>query len=350
MSHITHQRQLPHHAHTSQRCTLLVSVDMDPDISSQNTRPGFGMTDLGLILMATLWGVNYSVVKHGLGQLEPYTFNGIRIGLAAVILTLIGLTVKGAGNSAGNSARAWATRRDIKNLLWLGFLGNGVYQLLFIVGMSYTRAGIAALIGAAGPAWIALIARALGRERISAIGWAGIFVQLIGVVCVVASASALDASRDALIGAGLIACGSVAWAVFSVLLQPYTVRVHPFHLSAITMLSGAALLTVVAMPGYIRLDWGKVSMEEWGIIAYASIGALVIGYLLFYRGVRVLGPTRTAVYGNMQPAIALLVAWVALSEVPGGWQLIGAVLIMAGLLVSRSAKVQPAVEHIAEKR
>jgi drug/metabolite transporter (DMT)-like permease len=76
-------------------------------------------------------------------------------------------------------------------------------------------------------------------------------------------------------------------------------------------------------------------------MAYAGIFALVIAYLLFYRGVQVLGATRTALYSNLQPVIALAVAWVLLAERPSRWQLAGTVLVLAGLLLSRLAPMRP---------
>ncbi len=292
----------------------------------------FGWTDIGLIVMALIWGVNYSVVKSGLATMDPITFNGIRVALAATVLVAIASTVRGA---------TLPSRRDTLVLAGLGLMGNGLYQLLFILGMARTRAGIAALVVAAGPAWIAIISRMLGRERLSTRGWSGIGLQLAGVACVVGSAGAITANRDALIGAGLIAIGSIMWALFSVLLTPYTKKAHPLHLSALTMLSGAIFLFSIALPGIMRLDFGAVTLREWATVAYAGIAALVIAYLLFYRGVRVLGPTRTAMYGNLQPLIALLVAWALLHERPTGGQALGAAFIMGGLLVSRTARSRP---------
>src|SRR5690606_24247387 len=117
---------------------------------------------------------------------------------------------------------------------------------------------------------------------------------------------------------------------------------HPFHLSAITMASGAVLLVGVGAPGMFRLDWGSVTLAEWTTVVYAGVAALVVAYMLYYRGVRILGPMRTAVYGNLQPIIALVIAWLFLSEQPTAWQLAGAGFIMAGLLLSRTARVRPA--------
>ena len=108
------------------------------------------------------------------------------------------------------------------------------------------------------------------------------------------------------------------------------------------------MMALVGMPDMVRLDWGAVSLTGWMSVAYAAFLAMVVAYLLFYRGVRVLGPTKTSMYGNLQPIVALAVAWVMLHETPTPWQLLGAGFIMAGLLVSRTAKVRPAPEALEE--
>jgi drug/metabolite transporter (DMT)-like permease len=71
-------------------------------------------------------------------------------------------------------------------------------------------------------------------------------------------------------------------------------------------------------------------------VAYSGLFALVIAYLFWYHGVRVLGPTRTAMYSNLQPVFALVVAWLILGEGITGWEIAGAISIIAGLLLTRS--------------
>jgi drug/metabolite transporter (DMT)-like permease len=78
-----------------------------------------------------------------------------------------------------------------------------------------------------------------------------------------------------------------------------------------------------------------VPPAAWGAVAYAGLAAMVVAYLFYYRGVRVLGPVRTAMYSNLQPLIAMAVAFLTLREVPTIWQLGGAAAITSGLLVSR---------------
>jgi drug/metabolite transporter (DMT)-like permease len=124
--------------------------------------------------------------------------------------------------------------------------------------------------------------------------------------------------------------------VFTVLLKPYTHRVDGVQLSAATMVGGAIALLAVAAPSVAAADWSSVRPVAWAAILYSGIAGLVVAYLFWYRGVRVLGPTRTSMYLNLQPLFALVVAWAALGERPGLPQLLGAAAVMTGVLLARS--------------
>lgn len=290
-------------------------------------------TDLGLLLMAAIWGINFTVIKAGISVMPFMAFNAIRITVAAVTLMLVAFAVVGW--------RRHPNKRDTLTLLGLGVIGNGIYQLLFMAGLARTRAGIAALVIAAGPAWIAVMARLFGRERTTRLGWTAIALQMLGMLCVVAGTGLFDADFAAVAGASYIMVGSIFWAMFTVMLQPYTTKTEPLHLASLTLVSGAAVLVLAGWSDLRSLELQRVPLAAWGSVLYAGVGAMVIAYLLYYRGVRVLGPTRTAMYSNLQPVIALLVAWVVLHETPSVWQWTGGALVMTGLLLSRSSKARP---------
>jgi drug/metabolite transporter (DMT)-like permease len=134
----------------------------------------------------------------------------------------------------------------------------------------------------------------------------------------------------------LILAGALCWSIFTVYLQPYTHRVSGLHLSALTMLGGTIPLLLVAAPSIARISWPDVPLVAWGVIAYSGLGALVLAYLFWYRGVRVLGPTRTAMYSNLQPIFAVLAAWITLGEIPTGFQVAGTASIITGLILTRA--------------
>ena len=306
----------------------------DDTTSSGAARPAFGVTDLSLLLMALIWGVNYTSVKYGTGLVAPLAFNGVRVTLAAVSLVIV---AQAASAWFGVEREGWPARRDAIALFLLGTLGNGVYQILFVEGIARTRAGDAALLISASPAFIAIIGRLRGSERVSSRGVVGIALSILGMGLVVAGTADTGASRRAtLLGDSLLLISSLCWSLYTVYLQPYTHRIGGIHLSALTMIGGMVPLLAVAAPSMVATHWSALPLLAWGSVAYSGLFALVIAYLFWYHGVRVLGPTRTAMYSNLQPVFALAVAWLVLGEGITGWEIAGAVSIITGLLLTRS--------------
>jgi drug/metabolite transporter (DMT)-like permease len=231
------------------------------------------------------------------------------------------------------------TWRVARRLIVLGLLGNGLYQVAWIEGLARINAGTAALIFAATPAFIGIVGRALGVEHPTRKAWIGIGLQLVGMSGVVlgsAAEAARSAARGSLLGLVLILAAAMAWAFYSTLLKKHAQRVHPVQLSAWTLFGGALVYAVVGLPGLIRLDAGAVPTVAWAAVLGSGTGALVVAYLFYYRGMRVIGPVKTAMFSNLQPIVALVVAYFVLHEVPTPLQLGGATLIMSGLLVSRA--------------
>lgn len=289
-------------------------------------RPSFGKTDVLLILMALIWGVNFSVVKYATQVFTPLAFTGVRVGLAAVVL----MSIVALRN------RKWPARRDILALIALGVVGNGIYQLMFVEGLSRTKVGNASLIVASAPAFIAVASRLGGIERLRRKALGGVALSVSGVALVVLGSARAGRGQSTLLGTTLVFCGMLLWTAFTVLLQPYARRLDPVHLSAFTMLGGPLPLVLATPRALIATSWSQIGLAAWAAILYASVISMVVAYLFWYRGLRVLGPTRTAVYGNLQPIIAITVAWIFLHEAPTLWQGIGTGTIMTGLFLTRS--------------
>src|SRR6185503_4428330 len=134
-----------------------VGETVTPGHATTATRPGVWLTDLSLVLMTLIWGVNFSVVKYGTRLVDPLAYNGVRVSLAAVTLVLVVFLTGGT----------WPARRTALVLFGLGVLGNGIYQIFFVEGISRTRASDAALLTAASPGLIAVIGQMRGLERIN---------------------------------------------------------------------------------------------------------------------------------------------------------------------------------------
>jgi len=283
-------------------------------------------THVLLLLMVVIWAVNFSLIKYAVQYIPPLAFTGLRVGISAALLLAI----------AVRRRRAWPQRRDMLALIMLGVIGNGIYQILFVEGLSRTKVGNAALIIAASPAFIAVVSRMRGIERLRRKTLAGVALSVCGVGLVVLGSAHSDHSNATLFGTLLVFCGVLCWTMFTVLLQPLATRVDPIQLSALTMTGGTLPLILVSPRAIAELNWASVGPLAWGCLFYASVISMVIAYLFWYRGLRVIGPTRTAVFGNLQPVVAIGVAWLFLGELPTVWQGVGTAAILGGLFLTRS--------------
>ncbi|MBK6486488.1 MAG: EamA family transporter [Gemmatimonadetes bacterium] len=283
------------------------------------------VTDVLLLLMAIIWGVNFSVLKYGTQFVAPLAFNGTRIPIAAA--TQLGIA---SAMRLERVPRSLALR-----LILLGMLGNGVYQVLFILGVVRTRVATAALIIAATPAFIAILGRIFGTELLTRRQWMGIALQVVGCSTVVMGSARGDSGTDSFAGGALLLGAAFSWAVYSVLLRRLGPRVHVVQIGGYTMLGGAMITCAVALPAMLATDWLALPSGFYAAVFYSAIGAMVFAYLFWYRGLRVLGATRTAVYSNLQPLFAALVAYFAFHEVPTIPQGIGAAFVVSGLLLTR---------------
>jgi drug/metabolite transporter (DMT)-like permease len=281
-------------------------------------------TELSLVGMAVIWGVNFSVMKYGTQVLAPVTYNFLRMGMACVILLAMAYARPGLR----------PTKAERNRLLMLGVLGHFVYQMFFLTGLSMTRAGTAALVIAASPAAVAIVARLSGHEKLPPRAVMGILLSISGVMLVVGGSVTSDGTSH-LLGDLLILCAVVIWAFYTTGLVPLAQHVEPAQVAAWTLVGGVVPLAFVAAPSMLRTDWAGIAPLTWAAVLYSGILAMVVAYLVWYHGVRAIGPTRTAMFANLQPLVAVLVAWAVLGEVPTLFQGAGAGAVLSGLYLAR---------------
>ncbi len=287
---------------------------------------GFGTIDLLLLLMAALWGANFFAVQYGSAHMPGLAFNTSRMALGAALMLVIAvLTVKDA----------WPSRTDTLHMLAYGVIGNGIYQWFFVQGLSRARSGSASLILAASPAALALIGWATRTERLSRFLVSGVLLSVAGVAMVMLGDNATSGRGGSWIGSVYLACAVLTWAAYVTLLRPLTQRVNGLHLTFITLIGGLVPLLAVSAADLQATSWATLTVQTWGAMAYAALGAIVVAYLIYYHGLKKIGATRTSLYANLQPFVAILVAWQFQNDRPTIWQVMGFLCITGGLLLAR---------------
>jgi drug/metabolite transporter (DMT)-like permease len=289
-------------------------------------RAGVPWTDVSLVAMAVIWGANFAVMKLGASQFPPLAFNALRLASGTLVLLAMAFAKGGA----------WPRRETVRRLMLYGIIGNGLYQVFFVEALMRTSIANVAIMIASTPIWLALLGQVTGTERLSTRAWWGIALSFAGIGLVLFAGGNGPGSQHSWTGDLLAICGTAAWCTYTVLLRPLTQETDPIPLHALTLVGGSVPLLLVALPELAATPWATVSAGGWAALAYGAIMAIVVAYLLWYRGVRLIGPTRTAMYANLQPIVALVVAALMLGEVPTATQGVGCAFTVAGLLLTRS--------------
>ncbi|MEK6288548.1 MAG: EamA family transporter [Acidobacteriota bacterium] len=307
---------------------------------TEETQTSFGSTDLLLLLMTLIWGSNFTAIKYSLEDLLPLSFNALRFTLASIVMLIVAfLAQTGFKLAPGDGRRLFA----------LGLLGNTCYQSLFITGMAHTGAGNAALILATTPLCTAILGRIRKHEYFTTRGVAGLLLAFAGIVMIVISGRGEVSLGEAVLGDSLLLASTVCWSLYTVGSKHLVHKYGSMKATTIMMTSGTPFLLLLCTPSLIRQDWSRVRPMAWAGLVYSGLFAIALAYLIWSYGVRKIGSTRTAIYSNITPVVALLVAWLALGETPTLGQLAGAIVIFAGIYLVRHGLIAVAPAEAIEE-
>jgi O-acetylserine/cysteine efflux transporter len=136
-----------------------------------------------------------------------------------------------------------------------------------------------------------------------------------------------------------------------VLSQPIVARYGPLRTSAWAIAVGSLAFLPLSLPELYRTSPATIPASAWWALGYSIVFSLVVAYSLWYFAVGRIGPTQTAIYSNLTPVAAVIVAYLTLGEPVGKLQLVGAVVIFFGIyLVRRQKGSRPRLDRRSEGR
>lgn len=291
------------------------------------------MIDAALLLMAFIWGSNYSIVKSAFAEVPAHSFNAARLAIASVIFLTLIVLARRVRVPAVFYTPAPITRADWLQLVGLGFIGHFLYQIFFIGGLARTSVANSSLLLATTPVAIAIVSAALGRETIGRWHWIGGAISLAGIYLVVGRGAGL--SSDTLTGDLMVGGGVGCWTVYTLGAGRLMERHSPLGVTGLSMVIGSALYVPAMAPQMAAVEWSALSAATWIKIVYSAVFALVVAYLIWYAAVQRIGSARTSVYSNTIPIFALFVAAAWLGEPLGLIKIVGAALVLAGVALMR---------------
>ncbi|HWQ24557.1 MAG TPA: DMT family transporter [Gaiellaceae bacterium] len=279
--------------------------------------------ELMLLTTIVLWALNLSVTKviltHGL---EPLSYATVRYGLAGLVFVCLTLAAERTLRIERRHLPALALAATT---LWLN-------QLSFVFALDVTTASTIGLLLGAVPIFAALLGLALGTERPSRRFWLAAAISFAGVAFVAAgSGGSITGGLD---GVLLGLATSATWAAYSVVITPLMRTYSPSRISAVVLPAAWVAIALTGISSTRGQDW-SLGWEIWGLLAFATLGPLVLTNVLWFRSLHRIGPNRATLAANLQPFVAAVLAVFLLSESLTWLQAAGGVLIALGILAVR---------------
>ena len=279
-----------------------------------------------LILVTLVWGCTFPLVKSALNDVSPLLFNLLRMSLAAVVLLAV----------YASSLRGLRPK-DLRLAALAGlFLGLG-YQLQ-TAGLARTTPSKSAFITGLVVVFVPLLsmlpAVAPSRSSRPGIGAiAGALVAFIGLVLLTSQpGSGAAILRGFHTGEWLTLACAVAFAAHLLTLDRASKRLSARRLGTL-QIAFAALFMLLTLPlgGPITLHWTPLVLVALGVTALLATAA---AFIIQSWAQQHLPPTHTALILTMEPVFAALTSFLFLHERFGPRELLGAALILTGILAA----------------
>jgi O-acetylserine/cysteine efflux transporter len=285
------------------------------------------------VAIAVVWGVNFVAIHVGVAAFPPLLFAALRFTFVAFPAVLL----------------LPRPRVALRWVLGVGtFLLGGQFALLFVAIHAGLPAGLASIVVQLQVLFTTVLAVVLLGERPRPAQLAGAAVALAGIAVIGAGRA-----HAVPLGAFLLCVGGAAsWGVGNVFnrraqapdalaLIVWASLVPPLPLAALSL----------ALDGAHRDAHAFATLDAGGVLALAYVVVLstVFGYGAWTWLLHRHPASRVAPFSLLVPPVAIVSAWVALGERPNAAELVGAAIVLAGLvLVTTAVRARPATALVAQ--
>jgi drug/metabolite transporter (DMT)-like permease len=302
---------------------------------------GLGLALLSAVTFATSGTFARSLITAGW---SPEAAVATRVGVAAIVL---------AGPAAWSLRGRGLSRRDFRMITFFGLVAVAAAQVCFFSAVQYLPVGVALLIEYLGIVLVVGWMWAAHGQRPRRLTTAGSVAAFLGLILV------LDVT-----GGGHVSLLGVAWglgaaiglAAFFVASSRDDSGLPPVALASGGMGIGAVALISLGALGLapMHFTFGDVVLGDhrvsWLVpVAGLSLIAAAVAYVVGIGAARILGARLSSFVGLTEVLFAVLIAWLVLGELPTGIQLLGGVLIVAGVALVRIAELPVAADEQASE-
>ncbi len=285
------------------------------------------------LAFAAMWSSAFTSARIIVAAAPPLTALSLRFLISGLLGVLIARLL----------GQTWRlTPAQWRATILFGICQNALYLGLNFVAMQTIEASLAAIIASTMPLLVGLAGWLIFGERIGALGIAGLIAGVVGVAIIMGTR--LQGGVD-LYGLSLCIIGVLALTLATLVVHGAMSGGNFLMVVGLQMLVGSAVLSVFA----VSLETMDITWS-WQLIAafvyttlVPGLGATLVWFLLVKR----IGAVRAATFHFLNPFLGVAVAALILSETLRGYDLLGVVVIMAGILaVQMSRQISTREEEI----
>ncbi|MBH8562544.1 DMT family transporter [Nostoc sp. CENA67] len=283
-----------------------------------------------LILVAFIWGGTFIAGRIAAPYLSPYTGAALRFTFASICLLWL---VSKTHSWVAPSPKIW-----LQTIL-MGLTGVVVYNLCFFEGLKHISASRAALVIATNPVCALLAARIFLGEHLTLRRIVGILISLCGAVIVITQGDlALLWNGGIGIGEVIIFGCVLSWVTYTLLSKKAMQTLSPLTATTYSTLIGCTFLIVFAISKGGIQEIATIPINAWVALAFLGILGTAVAFNWYLDGVRELGAAGAALFINLVPVFAVLLAVSILGESLNLTTLVGGGLVIGGISLTNQIK------------
>jgi len=298
-------------------------------------KPNRALAIAAFVTVCIVWGTTYLFIRIAVETIPPVLLTASRYVFAGLVMTTVCLL---------RGERLPRDRKTLSNLALIGFLMVGVGNLAVVWAEQWVPSGMAALLVATAPFWMAIVEMLRpDGERLGVQRGLGMLVGFVGVAILVApSSSGNHFDSHFVIGALVIQLGAIGWQLGSVR-GKYHVKNVPLMVSAsLQMLFGGVLTGIIGFalgegPRFV------VTPRTFAALAYLAVFGSILAYSAYVYALAHIRTTNMSLYAYVNPVVAVLLGWLILKEELTWVSITAMCVILAGVALVQTARPRKVV-------
>src|SRR5690349_14652708 len=295
-------------------------------VSNQETKPRDAKRDNRLLIIVAfaciyiIWGSTYLAIRYAVETIPPLFVASFRHLIAGALLF------------------GWCWRRGLRPVRQQWFASIVLAVLFFLIGHGTLHwaqqslpSGMAALLVATEPIFVAIIVMITGRTRITLSLSIGVLLGLAGVALIFGGD--VRTGRSEMLYSLVVLIGTLSWSIGMVYSRSANLHPDSQMAAGMSLLAGAVLLflggTVTGELAELHLS--AVSMKSLGALIYLAVAGSLVAYSAYFWLLDRFPPTLVATHTYVNPLVALALGWAVAGEVLPSRVVFGGLIVIAAI-------------------